>query len=93
VLRSRREARRQAALAEIAELALANRDDRWLFERAAERIADHLDADAAVVFAGGNNGPAVASRWPIDAELPPGDDPGYETVRAACAVPAPPCFR
>ncbi|MGH2608181.1 MAG: PAS domain-containing protein, partial [Tepidiformaceae bacterium] len=87
VFRSRREAGRQATLAEIAELALANRDDRWLFEQAAERIADHLDADAAVVFARDASGRGIASRWPADAQTPSGDDEGYEFLRAACVTP------
>ncbi len=85
--RIRREAAGQAALAEIAELALANRDEYSLFEHAAERIADYLAADAAVVFIQDGNGPGLAARWPADAQVPPGDDPGYLALAATCVTP------
>lgn len=63
------ENQRQAALAEIGQVALTSRDDAQLWERAAKRAAGDLRADAAFVLTGEGDGARVAAAWPPEHTL------------------------
>ncbi|MEX0784821.1 MAG: PAS domain-containing protein [Dehalococcoidia bacterium] len=67
------ESQRRAALAELAQLALTSRDDRSLWDRATQRAAEDLGADAALILVPRGTDTSLAAAWPDDLAV---DDPG-----------------